>query len=74
MIGGILGVLYSVPLRRNMILEDNLPYPEGLATGELLKAGEETDQTQKEVKPQPRATVPHNLSGQRPVLVTPSAP
>ena len=38
MIGGILGVMYSVPLRRNMIIEDNLPYPEGLATGELLKA------------------------------------
>lgn len=38
-IGGILGVFFSVPLRRNMIVKDNLPYPEGLATGELLKIG-----------------------------------
>ncbi len=42
MIGGVLGVLFSVPLRRSMIVKDNLPYPEGLATGEVLKAGENT--------------------------------
>ncbi len=42
-IGGILGVLFSVPLRRTMIVKDNLPYPEGIATGEVLKAGEDTN-------------------------------
>lgn len=41
-IGAVLGVMFSVPLRRNMIVKDKLPYPEGLATGELLKAGEDT--------------------------------
>lgn len=41
-IGGVLGVMFSVPLRRAMIIKDNLPYPEGLAIGEVLKAGEET--------------------------------
>lgn len=42
MIGGILGVMFSVPLRRNMVVKENLPYPEGVATAEVLKAGEET--------------------------------
>lgn len=41
-IGGVLGVMFSVPLRRSMVVKDNLPYPEGLATGEILKAGEDT--------------------------------
>ncbi len=42
MIGGILGVLFSVPLRRTMIVKDKLPYPEGLAAGEVLRVGEDT--------------------------------
>jgi putative OPT family oligopeptide transporter len=42
LIGGILGVVFSVPLRRSMVVKENLPYPEGVATGEILKAGEET--------------------------------
>jgi len=41
-IGGVLGVIFSVPLRRSMVVEDRLPYPEGLATAEVLKAGEES--------------------------------
>lgn len=41
-IGGVLGVMFSVPLRRNMVVKENLPYPEGLATAEVLKAGEES--------------------------------
>ncbi|MES2153625.1 MAG: oligopeptide transporter, OPT family [bacterium] len=39
-IGGLMGVLFSVPIRRALIVEENLPFPEGLATGEVLKAGE----------------------------------
>lgn len=38
-IGGCLGVLYSVPLRRALIVESELKFPEGLATAEILKAG-----------------------------------
>ncbi|AOL20402.1 oligopeptide transporter [Xanthomonas citri pv. malvacearum str. GSPB1386] len=38
--GGLLGVLFSVPLRRSMIVEDPLPFPEGKAAAEVLKAGE----------------------------------
>ncbi|CTP90105.1 oligopeptide transporter, OPT family [Xanthomonas translucens pv. arrhenatheri] len=37
--GGLLGVLFSVPLRRSMIVEDPLPFPEGKAAAEVLKAG-----------------------------------
>lgn len=40
-LGGLLGVLFSVPLRRSMIVEDPLPFPEGKAAAEVLKAGEE---------------------------------
>ena len=37
--GGILGVLFTVPLRRALIIEAKLQFPEGVATGEVLKAG-----------------------------------
>jgi len=40
-IGGLLGVLFTVPLRRALIVEDPLPYPEGTATAEVLKVGEQ---------------------------------
>jgi putative OPT family oligopeptide transporter len=39
-LGGILGVLFSVPLRRALILEQKLAFPEGKAAAEVLKAGE----------------------------------
>jgi putative OPT family oligopeptide transporter len=39
-LGGILGVLFSVPLRRSLIVEQNLAFPEGKAAAEVLKAGE----------------------------------
>ncbi len=38
--GGMMGVLFSVPIRRALIVEENLPFPEGRATGEVLMAGE----------------------------------
>ena len=38
--GGILGVLFTVPLRRAMIVEDPLKFPEGIATAEVLKTGD----------------------------------
>lgn len=39
--GGVLGVLFTIPLRRALIIEANLKFPEGVATGEVLKAGTE---------------------------------
>ncbi len=38
-IGGILGVMYSVPLRRALVTDSDLPYPEGVAAAEILKVG-----------------------------------
>ena len=37
--GGILGVMFSVPLRRALVTGSDLPYPEGLAAAEVLKIG-----------------------------------
>jgi putative OPT family oligopeptide transporter len=38
-IGGTLGVMYSVPLRRALVTDSPLPYPEGVAAAEVLKVG-----------------------------------
>ena len=38
-IGGFLGVMYSVPLRRALVAQSSLPYPEGVAAAEVLKVG-----------------------------------
>ena len=38
-VGGILGVMYSVPLRRALVTGSTLPYPEGVAAAEVLKVG-----------------------------------
>ncbi len=38
--GGIIGVLFTIPLRRALIVEGNLTFPEGIATAEVLQAGE----------------------------------
>jgi putative OPT family oligopeptide transporter len=38
-VGGILGVMFSVPLRRALVVDTPLPYPEGVAAAEVLKCG-----------------------------------
>jgi putative OPT family oligopeptide transporter len=38
-VGGILGVMYTVPLRRALVTESDLPYPEGVAAAEILRVG-----------------------------------
>ena len=38
-IGGVLGVMYTVPLRRALVSQSDLPYPEGVAAAEVLKVG-----------------------------------
>lgn len=37
--GGIAGVLFTIPLRRALVTESSLPYPEGVAAAEILRAG-----------------------------------
>ncbi|GKS58513.1 oligopeptide transporter, OPT family protein [Nitrospira sp.] len=39
LIGGVLGVLFTIPLRRALVQDPSLRFPEGVATAEVLKAG-----------------------------------
>src|SRR5215210_6620271 len=39
--GGVLGVLFTIPLRRALVTTSDLPYPEGVAAAEVLKVGSE---------------------------------
>src|SRR4026207_1503916 len=43
-LGGILGVLFSIPLRRALVVNSTLPFPEGLAAAAVLKAGATGDE------------------------------
>jgi len=38
-LGGVLGVMYTIPLRRALVTQSDLPYPEGVAAAEVLKVG-----------------------------------
>jgi putative OPT family oligopeptide transporter len=42
-LGGVLGVMYSIPLRRALVAQSDLPYPEGVACAEVLKVGGGTE-------------------------------
>ncbi len=42
-LGGILGVMYSIPLRRALVTTSDLPYPEGVACAEVLRVGSKSD-------------------------------
>ena len=41
--GGCLGVLFTIPLRRAMVVHSDLAYPEGVAAAEILKVGSHAD-------------------------------
>lgn len=43
-LGGVLGVFFSVPLRRSLIVDQQLAFPEGKAAAEVLRAGENPEQ------------------------------
>jgi putative OPT family oligopeptide transporter len=43
-LGGLLGVLFSVPLRRSLIVDQKMSFPEGKAAAEVLRAGENPSQ------------------------------
>jgi putative OPT family oligopeptide transporter len=42
-LGGILGVMFSVPLRRALVVGSDLPYPEGRAAAEVLMLGDKSN-------------------------------
>src|SRR5690348_17105838 len=42
--GGNLGVMYTIPLRRALVTDSDLPYPEGVACAEVLKVGSGSDE------------------------------
>lgn len=46
--GGVLGVTYSIPLRRALVTTSDLPYPEGVACAEVLKVGEQGEHAAEE--------------------------
>ena len=48
LLGGLLGVAYSVPLRRVMVVGSTLPFPEGVAAAEVLRAGHKDEEKTKE--------------------------
>lgn len=60
-IGGILGVLYTIPLRKVMVVESDLPYPEGIAAAEILELGSQSSQavSDEASAPEPSAASPH---------------
>ena len=37
--GGLLGVVFTIPLRHALVVKSDLPYPEGVAAAEILRAG-----------------------------------
>lgn len=43
LVGGVLGVAYSIPLRRALVTGSDLPYPEGVAGAEVLRVGDTTE-------------------------------
>ena len=43
LVGGVLGVLFTIPLRRVLIIHARLRFPEGVATAEVLKVGASSD-------------------------------
>ena len=47
-VGGLIGVLFTIPLRRALIVEANLAYPEGVATAAVLRAGHASDEDSEE--------------------------
>ena len=47
-VGGLIGVLFTIPLRRALIIEAKLKYPEGIATAAVLRAGHAGDENSED--------------------------
>ncbi|MGN6660062.1 MAG: OPT family oligopeptide transporter, partial [Achromobacter mucicolens] len=59
--GGMLGVMFTIPLRHVMVVQSNLPYPEGVAAAEILRVGsaeraQDAPQTGAHASAKPAAT------------------
>src|SRR4051812_6094014 len=61
-LGGLLGVLFSVPLRRALLTGPALPYPEGVAAAAVLRVGSETQAGAAESKAGLRVIIAGSLS------------
>ena len=48
MAGGILGVIFTIPLRYAMVVKSELPYPEGVAAAEILKVGSHEEEEDRQ--------------------------
>ena len=46
-LGGVLGVMYSIPLRRALVTGSDLPFPEGVAAAEVLRVGDSAEGAQE---------------------------
>ncbi len=68
--GGILGVMFSVPLRRALVVETDLPYPEGVAAAEVLAVGAGSDQGAEESAKGLRVLVLNSLASAGFAIVT----
>ena len=60
--GGILGVIFTIPLRHVLVVNSDLPYPEGLAAAEILKAGDH-NQPQENDEDSPQSGVKQIVTG-----------
>lgn len=60
--GGILGVIFTIPLRHVLVVNSDLPYPEGLAAAEILKAGDHNQPTEEGAET-PQSGVKQILTG-----------
>lgn len=62
-IGGILGVMYTVPLRRALVTDSDLPYPEGVAAAEILKVGIGVTSADGAIRAPSAAAIEENATG-----------
>jgi putative OPT family oligopeptide transporter len=62
-VGGILGVMYTVPLRRALVTESDLPYPEGVAAAEILSVGAGTPAADGVARAPSAAAIAENKTG-----------
>jgi putative OPT family oligopeptide transporter len=68
--GGVLGVLFTIPLRRALVTHSDLPYPEGVASAEVLRAGSDARAHNPEAREGLMAVVYGSLASAGLALVT----
>ncbi|MBA3678103.1 MAG: oligopeptide transporter, OPT family [Sphingosinicella sp.] len=61
-LGGILGVMFSIPLRRALVIDSPLPFPEGVAAAEVLKVGAQSREGAEESSASLRTIVVASLA------------